>query len=166
LDVIMAELINIGINKITIKGEIKMTLIKYAPFKTIDTLEKQMSRIFHDMPFRWDFSTNNFTPKLDVLEDEKNLIVEAEIPGMEKKDVKITLHNNVLTISGERKSEAKTENDNYYHRESSYGTFERSVELPVEVDSERVEASFKNGLLKIQMLKVNPKDISKTIEIQ
>ena len=162
----MAALINNDNNKIIIQGEIKMTLIKYAPFKSIDTLEKQMSRIFHDMPFRWDFSTNNFTPKLNVLEDEKNLIVEAEIPGLEKKDVKITLHNNILTVSGERKSESKTENDNYYHRESCYGSFERSVELPVEVDSERVEASFKNGLLKIQMLKVNPKDISKTIEIQ
>jgi len=143
-----------------------MTLVKFSPIKEIESFEKQMNRIFNDFPFRWDFSNGNFSPRINVFEDDKNLIVEAEIPGMEKKDVKVTLHNDVLTISGERKRETKAEKENYLHLESSYGSFNRSINLPVEVDSEKVDASFKNGLLKIQLLKVNPKDISKTIEIQ
>ncbi|MBU1298397.1 MAG: Hsp20/alpha crystallin family protein [Bacteroidetes bacterium] len=143
-----------------------MTLVKFSPIKEIESFEKQMSRIFNDFPFKWDFGGGSFSPRINVFEDEKNLVIEAEIPGMEKNEVKVTLHNDVLTISGERKRETKTEKENYFHLESCYGSFNRSINLPVEVDGERVEASFKNGLLKIQLPKVNPKDISKTIEIQ
>ncbi|MDI6780313.1 MAG: Hsp20/alpha crystallin family protein [Bacteroidota bacterium] len=152
-----------------------MTIVKFSPIKEIESFEKQMSRIFNDFPFKWDFGGGSFSPRINVFEDEKNLVIEAEIPGMEKKDVKVTLHNDVLTISGERKRETKTEKarlngaveqENYFHLESCYGSFNRSINLPVEVDGERVEASFKNGLLKIQLPKVNQKDISKTIEIQ
>lgn len=151
-----------------------MTLVKFSPIKEIESFEKQMSRIFNDFPLKWNFGGGSFSPRINVFEDEKNLVIEAEIPGMEKKDVKVTLHNDVLTISGERKRETKTEKarlngaveqENYFHLESCYGSFNRSINLPVEVDSERVEASFKNGLLKIQLPKVNPKDISKTIDI-
>jgi HSP20 family protein len=143
-----------------------MTLIKYSPLREIETLEKQMSSLFNDLPVKWDFSGTNFSPRINVFENEKSLFVESEIPGMEKKDVKILLHNNVLTISGERNRETKTDKENYFHLESCYGSFNRSIELPVEVDSEHVEATFKNGVLKIQMPKVNPKDISRNIEIQ
>ncbi len=143
-----------------------MTLVKFSPIKELESFEKQMSRIFNDFPFKWDFSGGSFSPRVNVFEDEKNLIIEAEIPGMEKKDVKVTLHNDVLTISGERKRERKTEKENYFHLESCYGSFNRSINLPMEVESDSVEASFNNGLLKIQLPKVNPKDISKTIDIQ
>ena len=144
-----------------------MTLVKFSPIKEMESFEKQMSRIFNnDFPFKCDFSGGSYSPRVNVFEDEKNLVIEAETPGLEKKDVKVTLHNDVLTISGERKREIKTDKENYFHLESCYGSFERSINLPVEVDTEHVDASFKNGLLKIQLPKVNPKDISKTIEIQ
>jgi len=144
-----------------------MTLVKFSPIKEMESFEKQMSRIFNnEFPCNCDFSGGSYSPRINVFEDEKNFIIEAEIPGMEKKDVKVTLHKDVLTISGERKRESKIDKENYYHLESSYGAFERSINLPVEVDGEHVDASFKNGLLKIQLPKVNPKDISKTIEIQ
>lgn len=143
-----------------------MTLVRFSPIKEIESFEKQMSRIFNELPFKWDFSSGSFSPRINVFEDEKNLNIEAEIPGMEKNDVKVMLHNDVLTISGERKKETKEEKENYFHLESCYGAFNRSINLPVEVDSERVEASFKNGLLKIQLPKTNPKDISRTVEIK
>jgi HSP20 family protein len=143
-----------------------MTLVKFSPIKEIESFEKQMSRIFSDFPFKWDFSGGSFSPRINVFEDEKNLNIEAEIPGMEKKDVKVMLHNDVLTISGERKRETKEEKENYFHLESCYGAFNRSINLPVEVDSERVEAVFQNGLLKILLPKINPKDISRTVEIK
>ncbi|MDP2208508.1 MAG: Hsp20/alpha crystallin family protein [Bacteroidota bacterium] len=151
-----------------------MTLIKFSPFREIETLENQIQKIFNDLPLTRRMS-GSFNPAIDLREDEKNLYLTAELPGIEKEEVKISLHNDVLTISGERKREEKKEKahlnaavgqENYYHLEMCYGTFNRSVTLPVEVDNEKIEANFKNGILKIQLPKINPKDISKTIEIK
>lgn len=142
-----------------------MTLIKLSPFREMETLENQIQRIFNEFPFRNKMS-GSFTPAIDLREDEKNLYLTVELPGIEKEDVKISLHNDLLTISGERKREEKKEEENYYHLEMCYGAFNRAITLPVEVDSERIEANFKNGILKIQLPKSNPKDIAKTIEIK
>ncbi|MDI6803658.1 MAG: Hsp20/alpha crystallin family protein [Bacteroidota bacterium] len=142
-----------------------MTLIKFSPFREIETLENQIQKIFNDFPLTRRMS-GSFIPSIDLREDEKNLYLTAELPGIEKEEVKISLHNDVLTISGERKREEKKEKENFYNLEMCYGTFNRSVTLPVEVDNEKIEANFKNGILKIQMPKSNPKDISKTIEIK
>lgn len=142
-----------------------MTLIKFSPFRELETLENHMQKIFSEFPFSRRL-TGSFVPAIDMYEDDKNLYITAELPGIEKDDIKISLHNDVLTISGEKKREEKKENENYYHLEMCYGAFNRSITLPVEVDSDRVEANFKNGVLKIQLAKSNPKDISKTIEIK
>lgn len=142
-----------------------MTLIKLSPFREMETFENQIQKIFNEFPFTRKMS-GSFTPAIDLREDEKNLYLTVELPGIEKEEVKISLHNDLLTISGERKREEKKEQENYYHLEMCYGTFNRSVTLPVEVDSEKIEANFKNGILKIQMPKSNPKDISKAIEIK
>ncbi len=142
-----------------------MTLIKFSPFRELEAFENQIQRMFSDFPFSRR-SSGSFIPAIDMHEDDKNLYITAELPGIEKDDIKISLHNDVLTISGERKREEKKENENYYHLEMCYGAFNRSITLPVEVDTEKVEASFKNGILKIQLPKSNPKDISKTIEIK
>lgn len=142
-----------------------MTLIKFSPFRELEAFENQIQRMFSDFPFTRRLS-GSFVPAIDMHEDDKNLYITAELPGIEKEDIKISLHNDVLTISGERKREEKKENENYYHLEMCYGAFNRSITLPVEVDSEKVEASFKNGILKIQLPKSNPKDISRTIEIK
>lgn len=142
-----------------------MTLIKFSPFRELEAFENQIQRMLGDFPFSRR-SSGSFIPAIDMHEDDKNLYITAELPGIEKDDIKISLHNDVLTISGERKREEKKENENYYHLEMCYGAFNRSITLPVEVDTEKVEASFKNGILKIQLPKSNPKDISKTIEIK
>ncbi len=142
-----------------------MTLIKFSPFREIETLENQIQKIFNDLPLTRKMS-GSFVPSIDLREDEKNLYLTVELPGIEKEEIKISLHNDLLTISGERKREERKEKENYYHLEMCYGTFNRSVTLPVEVDNDKIEANFKNGILRIQMTKINPKDISKTIEIK
>ncbi len=142
-----------------------MTLVKFSPFREINSLENQIQKMFGDFPFSRK-TTGSFLPAIDMHEDEKNLYITAELPGIEKKEVKISLHNDVLTISGERKREEKKESENFYHLEMCYGSFNRSVNLPVDVDNDKIDATFKNGILKIQLPKINPKDISKTIEIK
>ncbi len=88
-------------------------------------------------------------PSIDVLEDKKNIIVKAEIPGMDPSDFDISISDNILTIKGEKKQEKEEKDKNFYMMERQYGTFVRSIALPVEVDEEKVDASYKNGVLKI-----------------
>lgn len=94
-----------------------------------------------------------FTPSIDVKEDEKAIIVKAELPGMEEKDVELLLSDDVLTIRGEKKAEKEDKGKNYYHLERSYGAFHRVIPLPAEVDSQKVEATFKNGVLSVVLPK-------------
>ncbi len=88
-------------------------------------------------------------PSVDVLEDKKKVIVKAEIPGMDPSDFDISISNNVLTIKGEKKQEKEEKDKNFYMMERQYGSFVRNIQLPVEVNEEKVEASYKNGVLKI-----------------
>jgi len=88
-------------------------------------------------------------PSVDVLEDKKNIIVKAEIPGMDPSDFDISISDNILTIKGEKKQEKEEKDKNFYMMERQYGTFTRSITLPVEVNEEKVDASYKDGVLKI-----------------
>jgi len=103
-----------------------------------------------------EFTGNDLSPRVDVHEDEKAVYVKAEIPGLEEKDLNITLHNNMLTISGEKKSEKNEEDKarNYYYCERSFGSFSRTIELPEGIKGDGVKAHYKNGVLDIEL----PKD--------
>ena len=92
-------------------------------------------------------------PRIDVKETKKQVLVSAELPGLEAKDLDIRVADNVLTLRGEKKEESKHEGENYYHTECVYGSFNRSISLPGEVESDNVKAEFKNGVLKISMTK-------------
>jgi HSP20 family protein len=95
-----------------------------------------------------------WAPRLDIIETEKNVEVKAELPGLERKDIDITLDRDLLVIKGEKKEE-KEEKDRYYHRvERRYGTFCRSVRLPAKVKDEKIDATFKDGILTITLPKV------------
>jgi len=101
------------------------------------------------------FIGNELFPKVDVHDDEKAVFVKAELPGIEEKDVEVTLKDNMLTIAGEKKEE-KTEggeNKNYWYCERSFGSFNRSIELPEGIKADAVKASFKNGVLEIELPK-------------
>lgn len=103
-------------------------------------------------------------PRIDVAEGEKEITVTAELPGLSKDDVGITLTNNLLTINGEKKRETEDNKENYHLIERSFGAFCRTVALPTEVDTEKIEAVFKDGVLNVRIPK-SEKVVSKIITI-
>ena len=90
-----------------------------------------------------------WAPAIDVVTEDGNLVVRAELPGVKQEDVDITLHNNVLTISGERKAEQEEERGGYYVRERRYGSFSRSLTVPEGVDESKIHARYENGVLEV-----------------
>lgn len=94
-----------------------------------------------------------FAPAVDIRDEGKHYVVSAEIPGVDKKDIKLEVTNGLLMIQGEKKLEHKEERKNFYRRESSYGLFERTLNLPFDADEERISADFKNGVLHIDIAK-------------
>jgi HSP20 family protein len=153
-----------------------------APFAPMFSPQMQQLMLsFFDDPFfrepfgrfgqmdRWfgDFSPSRFTPSVEVSDEGKALKVTAELPGMEKDDVKLQLEGNMLVISGEKKSESKNENEGVFRTERYYGYFQRMVPLPEDVDRDRAEADFKNGVLTVRFPKFEgAPETSKRIEIK
>ncbi len=142
-----------------------------------DALHREIDRLFDDFMGRGfdlarfgDFFTDRssaFNPRVDVTENEKEIKIAAELPGLDEKDIEVSLSGDLLTISGEKKAEKEDKRENYYRMERSYGSFQRSVALPVEVDAEKVEATFKNGVLQITLPKLHPEqEVKKRIPIK
>jgi len=121
-------------------------------------LQRRMDRLFDDFfngfglaPFGE--SWGEFSPRMDLSETEKELKVSAELPGLDENDIEVSLTKNTLTIKGEKKKEKEAKGQNYYRMERSYGSFWRSLPLPCEVEGDKVEATFKNGVLTITLPK-------------
>ena len=95
----------------------------------------------------------DWVPAVDILEAEREMIIKAELPGVEAKDVVVSLDNNVLTLKGERKTEREVSRENYHRMERAFGSFHRSFTIPAFVDAENVKAEFRNGLLTITLPK-------------
>ena len=121
-------------------------------------LHREMNPMFDDFFRDCAFSslgnglgTNAFTPAVDVCEDEKAVVVKAELPGMDEKDIEVNLADNGLTIRGEKKDEKEEKGKGYWHREASYGAFSRFIPLPEGLDMEKVDARFKNGVLTVTL---------------
>jgi HSP20 family protein len=103
-----------------------------------------------------------WSPSVDVIDKKDNIVVKAELPGVDKKDVKITISENTLTIRGERKEENEAKKEDYYCCERAFGSYSRTIALPLEVDKTKAKASYKNGVLEIILPKVEevkPKEI-------
>jgi len=107
---------------------------------------------------------DNFVPSIDISETEDQFLISAELPGMKKEDITINLENSRLTISGERTLEKQDKGKKYHRVETSYGSFERSFQLPDNVDEESISASYENGLLDISITK-SEQEVKKQIEI-
>ena len=105
------------------------------------------------LPSTYLFSKGKWGPKLDISEGRKNIAVKAEIPGIEAKDFDISIDGRLLNIRGEKRQEQTEKEETYYRVERSYGSFNRSIELPAEVDPDKVDASYKKGILKIKLRK-------------
>lgn len=135
------------------------------------SLRHEIDRVFDDFTHsdHWPFSSDKnsegkLTPRLDVSESKKTIEVTAELPGVEEKDIDISLYDDFLTIKGEKKSETKKDGENYRLVERSSGSFERTMRLPCEVNAADVAASFKNGVLKLTLPK-SPEAKAKTKKI-
>jgi HSP20 family protein len=98
-------------------------------------------------------AAEGLTPTLDVKENEKEIVVKADLPGIDDKDIHLTFHDGVLTLRGEKKSERADERDNYHIMERSYGSFQRSIRLPETVDEDKVDARFDKGVLTVTLPK-------------
>ena len=132
-----------------------MTLIKWAPRPSnlLYNVDSMISSIMND---DWNpKSTDNTTwnPAMDIEEKEKKYIISADIPGLSKKDVKISMVDNVLSISGEREHDYDNNIENYHYRERTIGTFNRSFNLPDTIEEDKVTASCKNGILTVTLPK-------------
>jgi len=132
-----------------------MALVPWRPLAEIDTLRREMDRLwerfFGERPIDWVGSA--WVPPLDVSETKNDVVVKAELPGIDPKEVEVTLSNGVLTIKGEKKQEKEEKDENFHLVERSYGAFVRSVKLPVDVQEDKVKASYKDGVLKIVLPK-------------
>jgi HSP20 family protein len=120
--------------------------------RPFDELRRMMQN-FWMTPLEGFEQWGEFVPKVDVKEEEKEIIVSAELPGMDQKDLDVTVTEDSVRIAGEKKQEEKEEEKGYYRRETSYGSFERVIDLPTEVEQDKVEAEFRNGVLTIRLPK-------------
>ncbi len=137
-----------------------MALIKWRrkdvwdPFRYLAELQEDMNRLFDLSLARLPRealgeSVAEWLPAVDVIDEKDKLRIKADLPGVDKNNVEVNIEDGVLTIKGERKQEKEEKDKNYYRRECFYGVFERSISLPAEVDIEKAEANYKDGVLEI-----------------
>ncbi len=142
-----------------------MEMVPWKPFRELGRLRDEMDRLWEDFFGERRFfapSERKYHPSLDVTESKDELIVTAEISGMDAKDLDISVSDGILTIKGEKKQEREEKEENYHLMERRYGTFSRTVRLPAEIDVEKVDATYNQGILKIVLPKkeeAKPKQI-------
>lgn len=138
--------------------------------RPFDWPERWFEEFFNDFglaPFApFEMAWGEFSPRVDVVETEKELQVKAELPGLSEKDIQVSLSPDALTLSGEKKVEEEHRSGNVYRMERSYGTFRRTIGLPVDVDTEKAEAVFKNGVLTITLPKVAAGKSTRKIKVK
>ena len=132
-----------------------MNIIKHDPFRELRNLQDEMTRLFIGTAPRGreEMAGGSWIPSVDIYEDQDKLILEADLPGLNREDFEISVENNVITLKGERKFEKKVEGDNYHRVERSYGGFTRSFTLPQSVTAEGATADFENGILRVSLPK-------------
>ena len=143
---------------------------RWNPFRELEEMEKRLSSIFGRQAMRADgekeaLTVAEWSPLVDISEDEKEYLIKAEIPDIKKEDVKLTVQNDVLTISGERKSEKEEKGKKYHRIERTYGSFMRSFTLPEDADGSKVSAEYKDGMLNVRLPKAE-KAKPKSIEVK
>jgi HSP20 family protein len=135
-------------------------IIRRDPFFALGSLQDRVNQLFNQtfggfegFGLEQPLTSVNLLPPVDIFEDEHNITLQAEIPGVKEEDLNITLENNVLTLSGERKFKDEEKKDNFHRIERRYGKFTRSFTLPASVNSQNVNATFENGVLNITLPK-------------
>jgi HSP20 family protein len=147
-----------------------MTLIRWEPFRNISALQNRINRLFEDaFPDENDAIADraDWNPTIDIYDTVEAIVVEAELPGIPKENVSIEIKENILNIRGRRTADKEIKEESYYRRERAYGSFRRSFHLPSSVEADKITASFKDGILKINIPKPDekaPKRISIDVE--
>src|ERR1700722_9954507 len=126
-------------------------LTRWEPFREFSTMQDRMNRLFRES-YRPEgpeeaLTTTGFAPLVDIYEDEHNITLKIEVPGIDEKDIDVHIENNTLTVHGERKIEKEEKEENFRRVERQYGSFTRSFTLPTTVDAEKVSANYDKGIL-------------------
>lgn len=161
------------------KGVVTMALIPYRrndwladPFSELENLQKEMNRLF-DFSFarrpRGDSTLlgGQWSPAIDVYDSKDNILVKADLPGLTKDEIEVSIQDDNLIIKGEKKKDTEVKEENYYRTERFYGSFYRTVELPAQVEADKVDAKYEDGVLSLTLPKkedAKPKKI--TIDVK
>ena len=134
-----------------------MTITRYDPFRDLRNLQEEVNRLFTGNAGRTfddeGIARGSWSPSVDIYENKEQIVLEAELPGMNREDFELTVENNVITLRGERRFEKKEDTDNYHRVERAYGSFTRSFTLPNTVSGEGASADYRNGVLRVTLPK-------------
>lgn len=135
-----------------------MTIIRWDPYRSMSTLQDRINRIFDETAGQsqdYDVEVNqcDWRPVVDIYDTDKSIVINAELPGVPKDSITLDVKENILTLKGERKSEEEIKKENFYRMERCFGKFERAFTLPSMIDSGKITANFKDGVLKIDIPK-------------
>jgi HSP20 family protein len=134
-----------------------MSIVRYDPFRDLRSLQDEVNRLFSTNLSRAfgdeGIARGAWMPNVDIYENKDQIVLEAELPGMNREDFDLSIENNIITLRGERRFEKKDESDNYHRVERAYGTFTRSFTLPQTVSAEGANAEYKNGVLRVTLPK-------------
>ena len=134
-----------------------MPIVRYDPFRDLRTLQEEVNRLFSTNLTRGfgeeGIGRGAWNPSVDIYENKEHIVLEAELPGMNRDDFELSVENNVITLRGERQFEKKDDSDNYHRVERSYGSFTRSFTLPQTVSAEGATAEYRNGVLRVTLPK-------------
>jgi HSP20 family protein len=134
-----------------------MAIIRWDPFRDLITLREKMNRLFEEAYSargeERDLVSSSWAPSVDIYETENELVLTAEVPGIDDDNIEIKIEDNTLTLKGERNFEKETEEENYHRIERAYGSFYRSFSMPPYINQDKIEAEHENGVLRITMPK-------------
>jgi HSP20 family protein len=134
-----------------------MTLVRFNPMRGLEKAQRRFNSFMDDMEKGVSFEMGGFNPRVDITEDDKNLYVHAEMPGIPKDNVKISVNDDMmLTIKGSKNKEELKEEQSYVRAERAYGEFSRSFVLPENIDIDNINAKYENGVLELTLPKVEP----------
>ncbi len=164
-----------SIKDLIVRNQRNNEVVESDSFFPFSSFSKDINRMFEDFFgdfgslsnsfFRGDRSSF-FTPKVNVSENDEQIDVSAELPGMDEKDIQVSLSENILTIKGEKKKDEEKKGKDFHHIERNYGSFQRTIKMPSEIVNDKIKASFKNGVLNVILPKSEKaKDKVRTIKV-
>jgi HSP20 family protein len=135
-----------------------MNLVRWNPWSEMSTLQNRINSLFNEPFFRSgseddQLSLGSWYPAVDMFENDDKIVIKAELPGVDKKDISVEVKDRVLTLCGERNYDHEVKEENYYRRERACGKFKRAFNLPADVDPDKIKADFKDGVLKVELPK-------------